>query len=181
MKGGSKMKRLALFTTLVVVLLLMASTAAQAQKGAMLYTLYLHASNNTGVTTVASGTSTMIVEGFNHTRSVGDTVINRLDLLDLGTCVIQLQEADVSQGVKGDASGNYSGATFTLRYRESAISGSAHQGKAATTDLYTGMALSGNSLYQVEFYPVGMGNIDFQFITGATPFDRAVFKLYLLQ
>jgi len=165
---------------LVLAILAVALTAqtAGATEDSIEYTLYLSSTLDTGVTTVASGTSTPVVAGGGYARADGGTIIHDLDKLGLATCVFQIQDIAASQGRV--AAGGYSGTTFTVRYWESAVSGTTYSAKAQRVNIVSDLALSGNTLYQVPFYPVGMGDLGFEVVSG-TPLDRAVFVIKLMK
>lgn len=171
-----------LFQTLIIIIFCFSmATAATAKE--IRYTLYLDTSANydakSGGTTAPSGTSAMVVDGAGLKRADGKTIISSLANTDE---IWMVQLAGVSVSVNALAQGgNNSGATFTLRYKESLVSGTTFWDKAQTFDVMTGMALSGNTLRQVEIYPAALGHIAFEFVTGGiTPFDYAEIEFWTI-
>jgi len=133
--------------------------------------LYLNNDLTTGVTTVASGTSTMIVEGQGVNRSQGTTMLQDLQFTNSGTWAVQIDDVTLSQGAL--SAGNWSGATFTLRYKESMYTSANHLSGASVTNVFNGTAISGATRQQQEISPVAMGVMQWEWVTGITPFSGA--------
>lgn len=164
------MKRL-LF--IITVFLAVVTLSIPVQAKSQTWTLYLYKDMTTGITTVASGSSTMVVEGGNgkYQRANDQTIITGLDSIEGSTWVVQIDDITCSSGVS--AAGNWSGSTFTLRYKESLYDNANHLAKAQTVDAFTGTALSGASRVQVEIYPVALGCMQWEFVTGVSTFSGA--------
>jgi len=143
-----------------------------AHAGSREWTLYLYKDMATGVTTAPSGTSTMVVEGGGANRSQDIQMITGLDKLTSETWVVQIDDITVGDAQQ-NYGGDYSGATFTLRYKESIYQGSNHLEKATTTNVFNGTALSGDTRVQTQIFPVAMGTMVFEWISGITPFSGA--------
>ena len=144
----------------------------QAQAKSKEWTLYLGTDITSGNTTAPSGVSPMTVKGVGGPRTAGRTLLNGLQFTDSSTWTIQVDDVTVSEAALG-LGGNHSGATFTLRYKESLYDSSNHLNAAATTDVIAGMALSGNTRRQVEFFPVAMGVMAWEWVSGITAFSGA--------
>lgn len=115
-----------------------------------------------GNTTVASGTSTFIVD-----MASGTTVIG-VDNTE-GYFSIQVNNITVAKGSESTPSG----ATFTVTYKASNYDTPAHWAAEATTTVINGVALSGNSRYIYEIYPKFCRYLQFYFGTGITKFYDA--------
>jgi len=161
---------------LILAFCMVALAAFNAYAEPRTYTLFL-GKNNTGNETVASGTSIMIVQGQAIQRPVSATDITGLEYLEDGAAIIQVEELVVGL-VPAAQGGDNSGATFSLRYRERVTSGVTWS-LTNPIEVISGMALSGNSLYQIPVFPEAMGEIRWEFISGITPFDHAkiVFRI----
>ena len=155
----------------IVVFLLIGAMALPAQARSRTWKIYLTNDISTGVTTAPSGTSIMIVEGGGVNRSQNTTVLQGLQFLKSDIWVIQVDDITISQASAGETNPNYSGATFTLRYKESLYSGTEYLNKALTVDVIAGMPLSGNTKRQVQIYPDAMGIMQWEFISGITAFS----------
>lgn len=127
----------------------------------------------TGTTTAASGTSTMII----GTSSATTVEITKPS--DTFTCVVQLPSISsitpYEAGAAAVGGGDYSGTTFTLRYKESIVDSSDAWAAASATNVFNGTLLSGTTMRQVQIYPVAAGYIQFELISGITPLSRADF------
>jgi len=135
-------------------------------------------SGNTTTYGAISGTSTLVVDGGKYKRSEATYIIDGMEKTDGEFYIFQIDTLTISQ-VQQAAGGNYSGATITVRYRESTIDDSNSWAKAQTIDIISGMALSGNTRYQIPIYPEAVGCIRFDaYMSGVTPFDniKAKFK-----
>lgn len=168
------MKKLIIF---IIVSLAVIFLVPPVQAKSKTWVLYLHKDISTGITTAQNGgVSTMVVEGQGMPRNKGLTTIHGLDALEGSAWVVQVDDITVCDTQIQAAlagSSNYSGATFTLRYKESIIDNANHWDKAQTIDVFTGTALSGDSRLQTQIYPVGMGHMQWEFVTGTTAFGGA--------
>ena len=145
------------------------------------YLLYLGTSDSGNTTTYGSGsgTSTLVVDGGKYNRSEATYIIDGMEKTDGEFYIFQIETLTISQAAQARGSGNYSGVTLTVRYRESTIDDSNSWAKAQTVDIISGMALSGNTRYQIPIYPEAVGYIRFDaYMSGITPFDniKAKFK-----
>lgn len=136
------------------------------------YTLFLGTSDS-GNTTAASGTSNLIVQGASYQRITGASKITDMHKFGEGevSTVVQIEEITVSQHAQGQG-GDNSGTTFTLRYRETVLSGTTYDNAASTTDIFTGTLLSGTTQRQTVIYPELLGDIEFQVLSGITPLEQ---------
>lgn len=168
------MKRI--FLNLMIIGLLLIPIHAQAKS--KVWHLYLTKDMTTTTVTVQNGgVSTMVVRGKGMNRSEGRTLLSGLQYTDSGTWTAQIDEISVS-AAQIAAGGDYSGVSFTFRYKESMYESSNHLDKAATTDIISGMALSGNTRRQVEFFPIAMGVMQFEWVTsGNTLFSGATIQV----
>lgn len=161
------MKKKLLAILVGVALLLALGTVAEAK----VYRLSLSA--DSGSTTVASGTSNMIV----NTTS-GNTRIYVGDVISGTTCILQLASAVSAMVCDADeALGNYSGTTWTVRVKESYIDNQGYWDKAQPVTLVDGIALSGNTLYQVGFILNGSGYAYFEALSGITRLETLDYYL----
>jgi len=155
---------------LVLCLLMMCGTAWAAGKK---YDISIaDYTTTTGTTTEQSGTSVMIVN-----NNSGITCIYIGDYESEGTnFAVQLKTVSgISPSVGAVAAGNWSGTTGSVRYKESMVNNQNYWDKASGVSFWTIM-LSGNSLYQTLIRPTAMGYISFEWISGATPMNQAVFE-----
>lgn len=124
---------------------------------------------DSGTTTVPSGVSEMEVNS-------GVTYVKGLENFKGATCILQLTSISgltVPRGASNNWNTIDSGVTFTVRYKESIVRSLLPY--AQTTDIISGMALSGNTPYQVRFYPEAMGYIAFEFVSGISQWETADF------
>ena len=163
---------------LLLALCMVAIMVVNVHAGPKTYILYLGATDSGNTTTNVSGVSTLIIEGPQHQRSQGITDLIGLEHYDVGDAIMQVEVLTISQASQQSVASN-SGATFTIRYRERVSSGVTWSLTNPVT-IFDGVALSGNSLYQTVFYPEAMGQIRFEFISGATEFDNAKIKFRIL-
>ncbi len=173
-----------LFQILIITMFCLAITALVSAK-AIRYTLYLDTAANydaiSGNTTApGGGVTNMVVAGAGLKRVHGKTTISNLANTD-EIWVIQVTNLTISQHAQAQG-GDNSGTTFSVRYKESLDSGTSFWNKAQTVDVITGMALSGNTLYQVEFFPAALGGLKWEFITGGTTtFDYAEIEFWTMR
>lgn len=156
------MKRI--FLNLMIIGLLLIPIHAQAKSKT--WVLYLTPNMATTTVTVQNGgVSTMVVKGQGIQRRDGITTIDGLQYTDSGTWTVQIDDITVS-AAQIAAGGDYSGASFWVVYKESMYTSSNHFDKATGVTIFDGMALSGASRVQKEIFPVAMGAMQFDFITG---------------
>ena len=130
------------------------------------YYLYLgNSPYDSGNTTIASGVSTLKVRGG---KLNGQTQITNQVIVE-GYWAVQIAGVTPSQAQQG-MGGDYSGTTFTFRYKESLLSDDSHKDKAQAIEIFSG-PLSGDTYYQIPIYPEGMGIIWFEVVSGTTPLD----------
>lgn len=145
--------------------------------GTRTYNLYLSTSVS-GVTTVKSGTSTMIIEGNGISRSQGLSIVPAIPGERVTAIVFQLNDATNADAYLV----NFSGSTVTVGFKESLLTGSGtFFEKAGTSVFLTGVALSGDSRVQVVKIPSsGLGDFQFYFTTGVSPFSAvtATVRMY---
>ena len=147
------------------------------------YTLYLGKTDTGNTTTNVSGVSVLIVQAAGYKRTDGITDITGLEHLEDGTAIFQVSWVTINQVAQAIISGttpHSTGATFTVRYRER-LSNDVDWSLTTPITILSAMALSGNSLYQLPIDPEAMGEIRFEFISGATEFDGAKFKFRILK
>lgn len=166
------MKRILLILGIVLGVLTLALPAYADGK---VWTLYLHR-DMSGVSTAPSGTSTMVVEGGGVDRSRNVQFMSNLDRLSSESWVVQIEDLALCQSALS-AGGDNSGATFTLRYKESIYTGSNHWDQATTMNVFNGTALSGSTRVQQQIYPVAMGSMQWEFISGITAFSGVTVRV----
>ncbi|GAG97589.1 unnamed protein product, partial [marine sediment metagenome] len=135
------------------------------------YNLYLGTANS-GISTQpsATGVSNMIVDGEAYIRSDEGYIIDNMDETSGEFYVFQIDTLTICQA--SQASGNYSGNTVTFRYRESTINTDAAWAAAATVDIITAMAISGNTRYSVDLDLKAIGFVRFDLLpSGVTAWD----------
>jgi hypothetical protein len=160
------MKRI--FQVLAIMMILFFAVVSNAKSPKWI--LYLGTSDPSP--TAPSGVSTLVVSGGGYNRADGHTVISGLDELKGDAWIVQIIGIDCPSGSSGN--------TFTLRYKETVVNTDYHWEKAQTIDVFSGTALSGDSLIQVPVYPEGMGSIQWEWITGTESISGAsiMFKSY---
>jgi len=149
----------------ILIILLMCSPVFAESR---IYNLYL-GTTNSGNTTQASGTSTLVVEGGGFNRSNARTVINGINEFE-GYFNMQVQLAQVVTSYAAN-----SGATFTVRWQESDVNNPNAWTAASYYDVpgLTGVALSGNSKVICTFNTVSRPQfMRFSFLSGITLFEN---------
>ena len=129
-----------------------------------------------GTTTAPSGVSPMIVKELS-----GATFIPRLEEFEIATAVIQLASVDTGltvAEVERNKGGDNSGVSGTLRYREALEVGMLPYSQPI--DIWSGMLMSGNTPWQVEFDLVAMGSVAFEWVSGVTPMGAVDFIVKIL-
>ncbi len=154
------MKKL-LTALLTVFMALVLIGDASARSRAIVYNLFL-TTTESGSTTTASGTSAMIVEGEGIDRSQGLTTISQLDKVSGEAWAAQLYGITTITAAT-------SGATFGLYYRESFFSDTSSWAASSSTPIFSNIALSGDTRAIYTFDPIGLGDIQFRFVTGTSP------------
>jgi len=165
------LKKLVIAITMVLVMSLAITGVADAK----VYYLSLISDATSGTTTVASGTSEMVVNS-------GVTVIPGLDNFARFDCMVQVRSISgltVAVGPKF-LSGDNSGVSFTLRYKESMIDDQAYWDQATAVNVFNGTLFSGTSLVQVQIYPVGLGFMKWEYVSGITQMGSANFIFKVL-
>ena len=158
----------------VLIIALMAFVCSYASADSRTYYLYLGTADS-GNTTVPSGVSNLFVQGHGFNRSQSATDITGLEKLQDGTASFQV----VAIGTTPYATGAISGISFTVRYRERIDSGVTWS-LVQSVDVLSGMLFSGNSLYEVPFFPNLMGEQRWELVTGVTSLEFMKAKIRYL-
>lgn len=168
-----------MFKNLIIAGVLIACLAIPGVADAKVFYLSLTTSITTGTsgtTTVASGTSEVVINS-------GVTVIPRLYNFDQFQTAVQIRTVNGLTIAAGESSkgGDHSGVTFTLRYKESLVDDQAYWDAATAVNVFNGVLFSsGTSLQQQEIFPVGLGFMKWEFISGITPMGNANFIFTVL-
>lgn len=170
------MKRIVQIFTLLLVLAIPLSAYAKPRT----YYLYLGKTDSGNTTVMNGGVSNMTVRGDGHDRSAGTYIIHSVDEKFDGYFTVQLTATTPSQAQIG-LGGDWSGVSFTLRYRISEIDNANAWAGASNYDVpeFSGMALSsGTSRRQVTVEIPITKYLRFDFLTnGNTVFGHAGFIL----
>jgi len=183
------MKKLTMFLFLMVFFVM--PFPANAIYTAKIYTVYLHPSLDTGVTTSfsrtdpTSGASVLVLDGHGFTRGGNASVIDTRDMY--GSWVFQMSGLTPCQAAVG--SGNYSGVTFAVWMRTTLDTNMWDSG--ITYEIFDGTALSSsatpipvdispNSLWSgASTFTARAARLEL-FLSGITPMDGLTGTLHFL-
>jgi len=157
----------------LVIIFMVVGIVGVGPASALVRTYYMYLSDtDSGSTTVASGVSTMVLEGSGIARSQGITTLTNTGRPRGTYYVIQLYSATPAPNT-----GNSSAGTLTVRYKESLYDTTEHWAASGTSNLLSAIPLSGNTRQQVTWSPTSIGNMKFEFVSGATPFSDVILQL----